>query len=85
VNAVTLTVTDIDVIAIIAGVLKMEVSQLTLDSSMFNTPYWDSLAHMSIITAIEAAFGGQFSIDEIASAISVQHLCDLAAKRSRSC
>ena len=43
----------------------MKVETLSRESSPFNTPGWDLLAHLALITEFEAAFGVMFSADDV--------------------
>jgi long-chain acyl-CoA synthetase len=45
------------ILAIAAGAFKVPISTLTPQSTPFNTNGWDSLAHISFITAVERQFG----------------------------
>ena len=49
----------------VAGALRLRPETLSRASSPFNTPGWDSLAHLALITEIEGAFGVAFSADDI--------------------
>lgn len=70
------------VIAIAAEVLRLPESALSPDSTPFNTPPWDSLAHMTLIGALETAFGFSMTAEDIltlaslgdAEAIVARHL-----------
>jgi acyl carrier protein len=42
---------------------------------------WDSLAHVSLILAVEQAFGIRFRVGEVESAKNLGDLADLIAKR----
>jgi acyl carrier protein len=42
---------------------------------------WDSLAHVSLIIAVEQAFGIRFRVGEVESAKNLGDLADLIAKR----
>jgi|APSaa5957512535_1039671.scaffolds.fasta_scaffold01751_9 acyl carrier protein len=39
--------------------------ELTIDSKIEDYPQWDSLAHINIITQIEAIYSIRFSLEEI--------------------
>lgn len=54
-----------NVYAVAARCLRLPESALSRTSTPFNTPGWDSLAHMTIITEIEEAFGILFSAQDI--------------------
>jgi len=68
---------QVNISEIIAKSLDVDVSTISLDTSMLNNSKWDSLAHINIITSIEKYLGYQFKIDEIASIISVGDICEL--------
>lgn len=50
---------------IIASVLDIEKESLSLDSGINNTPGWDSLKQMIIISAIEEELNLSFTEEEI--------------------
>jgi long-chain acyl-CoA synthetase len=61
-----------DVLTIAAECFNVSVTELSLDSTPFNTANWDSLAHLTLIESIEEAFGLQFSPAEISQIISLK-------------
>lgn len=52
-------------IQIAAEVFKVPANKLTLASSPENTPGWDSLGHMALVSSIEKSFGIKFSMKEV--------------------
>lgn len=58
----------------VARVLRMDPSEVTDETAMRTTPAWDSLSHMEMVTAIEAAFGVRLSMDDIVAMTSVAGL-----------
>lgn len=62
--------------AVFAGVLGVEAEMITADLSPQNTPAWDSLNAIILITEIESAFGVRFSYDE---AMAVKNFADAEA------
>lgn len=58
----------------VARVLRMAPSEITEETAMRTTPAWDSLSHMEMVTAIEAAFGVRLSMDDIVAMTSVAGL-----------
>lgn len=40
-----------------ATMLKVDASEIGVDSSMDNVPGWDSLRHMNLVLALEEEFG----------------------------
>lgn len=65
------------VLAIVAEVLNMSSDELGPDSSMENTPIWDSMEHMNICLLFERRFGATLDIDAISTATSVRGLASL--------
>ena len=51
--------------SVVAGVLGVEPSALSDESGPANIDAWDSLAHLTLITAVEENFGVHFGMDEI--------------------
>jgi acyl carrier protein len=55
----------------------LEVDDINADSSMMNTPLWDSLAHMRICFAFERRFKVKLTTHNIEHATSVQYFTTL--------
>lgn len=62
------------VIALIAEVLGVQEDELGPDSSMENTPSWDSVEHVNICLAFEQRFGTALDMDTIGAAVSIKSL-----------
>jgi acyl carrier protein len=54
-----------DLRGIVAGILGIEPSRLVADAGPQSIETWDSLAHLTIMTAVEERFGVRFRMDEI--------------------
>jgi acyl carrier protein len=65
------------VIALVAETLKIPANDLGADSSMTNTPLWDSVEHLDICLAFEKRFKTLLSVDEISTATSVRALAEI--------
>ena len=52
--------------AILAGVLDVDADGIGDEFSSADTPSWDSIGMLRLVTAIEEAFGIHFAMDEIA-------------------
>jgi acyl carrier protein len=50
---------------IVAGILGVDVGDVTAESGPGTADTWDSLAHLTIVTAVEEFFGVQFAMEEI--------------------
>jgi acyl carrier protein len=59
------------VLKVLGTVLRTEVNA---ETSVLNTPQWDSLRHIEVIFAIEDATGVQFDEAELAEIDSVSRL-----------
>jgi acyl carrier protein len=59
---------------IVADALGLEAGALGPDASMESVEAWDSLQHLGVITAIEAAFACRLSADEISELTSVERI-----------
>ncbi|MEO0496136.1 MAG: acyl carrier protein [Pseudomonadota bacterium] len=66
---------------IVAKVLKVDASTITLESNAQNTPRWDSLRHIELVLAVENQFGVQFSIPEIVGMQKLGDIVDLVAQK----
>jgi acyl carrier protein len=62
---------------LVAEALDMDRDEIGPDSSMSNTPSWDSMGHMNICMAIERQFGKVFDLDSVVTATSVKRLAAL--------
>jgi len=54
-------------IEVFSGVLGVEPQSLNDESSPANTPSWDSMSNIMLITEIEALFGVELSTSDIES------------------
>jgi acyl carrier protein len=69
------------VINIISNALDMKSSLVTIDSSSESIEEWDSLAHLSILVALDQWLNGQAGkISDLATATSVKEIVDLLNK-----
>jgi acyl carrier protein len=59
----------------------LESVVVTPELSAKDVEEWDSLTHVSLIIAIEQAFGIRFQVGEVESALNVGDLADLIIKR----
>ena len=62
------------VIALVAEILKIPENDLGPDSSMANTPLWDSMEHLDICLAFEKRFGTSLDVSAISTATSIRAL-----------
>ena len=62
------------VIALVAEVLGIPKDELGPDSSMENTPSWDSVEHLNICLAFEQRFGAALDMGAIGEAVSIKSL-----------
>ena len=65
------------VIEIIAKALDIPADELGPDSSMDNTPSWDSIGHLTICMEFERRFGRALDLDTIVTTSSVRGLVAL--------
>jgi acyl carrier protein len=68
------------VIALVAQTLKLPEHELGPDSSMLNTPLWDSVEHMDVCLAFEQRFGASLDMQAITTATSIRALAELLPK-----
>jgi acyl carrier protein len=62
------------VLEIVSNILQVDISSISLDTSMDNTTKWDSLKQMQIVIAIEEEFEVQISDDDLIEANSIHKL-----------
>lgn len=65
------------VVAIIAAVLGLPGTSVSLEWMFGDVPQWDSLKHVAIITQVEERFGLVFDVDQITDLESVEDIVDL--------
>jgi len=73
---------ETELITLIAATLGVNETAITLDSSSENTEGWDSLAHMSLVFAIEDHFSIQISDDDLPHSMSVLQLLRIVQESS---
>jgi acyl carrier protein len=64
-------------VALVAKALDVSEDDLGPESSMENTPAWDSFEHMNLCLLFERRFGVSLDMDAITSATSVRALAAL--------
>jgi acyl carrier protein len=64
-------------VSLVAKALDIPEDMLGPDSSMENTPAWDSFEHMNICLLFEKRFGISLDMDAITTATSVRALAAL--------
>ena len=65
---------------LVASVLNVPVSTLDAQSGPANQPAWDSLAHITIVAAVESSYGISLTMPEI---LAIKNIGDLAAVLKR--
>jgi acyl carrier protein len=70
------------VIALVAEILKVPTNDLGPDSSMINTPLWDSVEHLDVCLAFERRFKTSLDVDAISTATSIRALAAMIPDRS---
>lgn len=55
---------------VMADVLDLDVNAITDDTSMDNSPKWDSANHIQLVLALEEAFSLSFDVTELESMVS---------------
>jgi acyl carrier protein len=68
--------------SLVAEALDLARDEVGVDSSMSNTPSWDSMGQINICMAIERQFGNVLDLDTIITATSVRRLAELIDKKS---
>lgn len=67
--------------ALVADILGLDTTQVLAESGPQTTANWDSLAHLSIITAVEERFGVRFSMTDIRGIENFDGLTQALLKR----
>jgi long-chain acyl-CoA synthetase len=71
-----------EVISVAASVLNCKPSQLSIASEPDNTLGWDSLAHITMIAAVEKHFGIRLSARDILAIGRLEHLVQAVEQRT---
>jgi len=71
-----------DLQPIFEAVLDEPELTVTRSSSAWNTPNWDSLAHIDLVQAIEHRFKVRFSLNELQHLKEVGDIVDLVIRKS---
>jgi len=71
---------ETELFAVVARILKVPQSEITIDSSPKTVGSWDSLRHMRIVVAVEEDFGIEFTEDEIVSIVDMRTLSQAVAR-----
>jgi len=69
-----------DLFDLVAGIVNVSPQELTLESGPENLPKWDSLAQITIVSAIEQKYSIKLTMPEILSIRSVANLQELIEK-----
>jgi len=77
-------VTEDQVVAVFARVLGIPVDSVNDDLRYATIPQWDSIAHMSVVAALEEAFGVMIDMDEVIDMSSVGKAREILRKHGAS-
>ncbi|NWF39538.1 AMP-binding protein [Mariprofundus sp. NF] len=75
------TIPHSDIVGLAASVFNASEKKLSLNSSSDQTPGWDSLGHLNLITATEQRYDIQFSMDEMMRVDSLQCLLEMVQNK----
>lgn len=70
------------IIETFARVLGISAGSVTDDLRYGSIPEWDSVAHMSVVAALEDAFGVMIDMDDVIDMSSVGKAREILAKHS---
>lgn len=71
------------VIRIIASVLEVEPSEITLESSIGDFPKWDSLGNLTILQDIQDEFDIELDPDEIIDLEDVNDIINIVEEKTQ--
>lgn len=71
------------VISIIASVLEVEPSEITLESSIGDFPKWDSLGNLTILQDIQDEFDIELDPDEIIDLEDVNDIINIVEEKTQ--
>ena len=67
---------------LISEIINISTNDLNMESGPQSTPEWDSLAHLTIIAAVESKYNISFNMNDIISIKSVSDLKKIIDKYS---
>lgn len=67
--------------ALFAGVMGIERESVDSDSTVQNTPNWDSFRHLELVAAVESRYSIHLSIEEIIAIESFVKLMEVLESR----
>lgn len=73
----------VDLEGLLARVLKIPRAEIGADARQGSLPRWDSVTHVELITALEAAYGVSFTIPEIVGMDSLQAIRERLRAKGR--
>jgi len=78
------SVEEDQIVAVFARVLGIDPSQVSDDLRYNTIPQWDSIAHMSVVSALEEAFGVMIDMDDVIDMSSVGKAREILRKHGAS-
>ncbi|MDX2505068.1 MAG: acyl carrier protein [Gammaproteobacteria bacterium] len=76
--------TNLTINAIVADVLSLDEDEVYGELTPEKAEYWDSLAHLTLATAIEEECGIKLTMDEVLSIESVNDMYTIVQKHLES-
>lgn len=73
--------TDLAINTIVADILSLDEDEVNGELTPENAEYWDSMAHLTLVTAIEEECGIKFTMDEVQSIESVNDMYEIVRKK----
>jgi acyl carrier protein len=67
-----------------ATIFGVDASSISMKSTPLNTPTWTSLAHITLISAVEQEFNVSFEMDEILNIKTIEDISRLLEDRGAS-
>ena len=72
--------TDLTINTIVADVLSLDEDEVNGELTPEKAEYWDSMAHLTLVTAIEEECGIKLTMDEVQSIESVNDMYTIVQK-----
>ena len=72
------------IIDLFSSILGVSKEKINYETSMDDLPEWDSLAHISLVSAIEEEFNISMSMDEITSMLSIKYAIEIITELSNN-
>jgi len=72
--------TEQEIIGLVASSLGADISNISIESSISNTPEWDSISHFTLLASLSTIASVDIPIDQYPSLTSVRTIHEFITK-----